>query len=594
MYSVPIKTCGEPVICIQFCAEREVYTVNRRPLPIGIEFFKEMIDKRYYYVDKTLMIKDILDKAGKVNLFTRPRRFGKTLTLQMLRTFFEREIGEDGAVVDNSRYFEGTKIAETGEAYRSHMGQYPVISLTLKSAKQPDFAAAYARLREEIVREYKRHAYLLEADGIRERDKGLYETLMDREGSRDDYATSLQFLSECLKSYHGRDVIILIDEYDVPLENSHFRGFYGEMIDFIRSLFESALKTNECLEFAVVTGCLRISRESIFTGLNHLRIISILDDSYAEYFGFTQAEVKEMLDYYGIGEREAEVKDWYDGYLFGDTEVYNPWSLIYYVWDITEHNTEFPKPYWSNTSSNSIVRELIERADTAVKSEIESLIAGSTVEKPVHEEITYGEIYKNQDNLWNFLFFTGYLKAVSRRFEANVMYLTLEIPNEEIRYIYQNTIREWFDEQKKDYDTTPFLEGMRTGDCEKIENFINGQLLGSISYYDSAENFFHGYLLGLLGGIEGYHISSNREHGSGRPDLYLEPHHPRMPAMIIEIKCAKKFGQMEAMCDEALRQIEERDYAAELLDEGYQKIYKYGFCFCKKICMVKFAEEILK
>ena len=558
-------------------------------MPIGIEFYKDMVNKPYYYVDKTLLIKELQEKGGKVNLFTRPRRFGKTLTLQMLRTFFEQEIGRDGEAVDNSRYFAGTKIMEAGDACTALMGRYPVISLSLKSAKQPNFRMAYACLRETIAYEFRRHSYLLRADCIAENDKKKFEELRGRSAGQEDYATSLAFLSECLYNYHGKNAIILIDEYDVPLENAHFRGFYGEMIDFIRSLFESALKTNENLEFAVVTGCLRISKESIFTGLNNLKIISILDDSYAEYFGFTHEEVKVMLDYYGIGEREEEVRHWYDGYLFGDTEVYNPWSVIYYVYDIIEHNTEFPKPYWSNTSSNSIVRELVERADDAVKSEIESLIAGGTVEKPIHEEITYGEIHRNQDNLWNFLFFTGYLKAVSRRYEGETIYLTLEIPNAEIRYIYRNTIREWFEDRRKDYDTTSFLEGMRTGDCKKIEDFINGQLLGSISYYDSAENFFHGYLFGLLGGIGGYRINSNREHGNGRPDLVLEPHHPRMPAMIIEIKCAKKFGQMEALCDAALKQIEEQDYAAELIDEGYQNIYKYGFCFCKKICMVKFA-----
>ncbi len=563
--------------------------MNRRPLPIGVEFYKDMKKKPYYYVDKTLMVRDILEKGGKVNLFTRPRRFGKTLTLQMLRTFFEQEIDRDGRVVDNRHYFDGTRIAAAGEAFTSRMGQYPVISLSLKSAKQPNFEAAYTRLREEIAGEYKRHRYLLQSDHILQKDKEIYQELMNREGSRDDYATSLRFLSECLAAHHGKQAVILIDEYDVPLENAYFRGFYDEMIDFIRSLFESALKTNENLELAVITGCLRISRESIFTGLNNLRIISILDESFAEYFGFTQAEVTAMLDYYGIGEREEEVKNWYDGYLFGETEVYNPWSVIYYVNDIIERNTEFPKPYWSNTSSNGIVRELVDGADDTAKSELETLIGGGTVEKPIHEEITYGEIYKNPDNLWNFLFFTGYLKAVSKRFLADTIYLTLTIPNAEIRYIYRNAICEWFDDRKKTYDYTPFYEGMRTGDCEAIENFINGQLQESISYHDSAESFYHGYLLGILGGIGGYRIYSNREHGNGRPDILLEPNNPRMPAMIIEIKRAQKFGQMEALCDDALAQIEERRYAFPLLDEGYQKIYKYGFCFCKKSCMVKFV-----
>ncbi len=562
----------------------------RRPLPIGIEFYRDMIDKHYYYVDKTLLIRDLLDTDAKVNLITRPRRFGKTLTLQMLRTFFEQETDRDGVVVDNSRYFDGTRIAEAGERYVGYMGQYPVISLSLKSAKQPDFDTAYYCLQEAIAGEFSRHAYVLGSDCISEDHKEKYKLLMGQRAEKRSYATAIAFLAGCLRSYHGKNAIVLIDEYDVPLENAYFRGFYEEMIDFIRSLFESGLKTNVNLEFAVITGCLRISKESIFTGLNNLRIISILDESFAEYFGFTQAEVKALLEHYGIGEREEEVKNWYDGYLFGKTKVYNPWSVIYYVSDILEQNTEFPKPYWSNTSSNSIVRELIDCADDAVKTEIEDLIAGGTVEKPVHEEITYGEIHRSQDNLWNFLFFTGYLKAVSRRLVEDTVYLTLAIPNIEIRYIYCNTIREWFEEQKKNYDPTSFYEGMRTGDCGKIEEFINNQLLGSISYFDSAELFFHGYLLGILGGIGGYRIHSNREQGNGRPDLLLEPNNPRMPAMIIEIKCAKKYGQMDGLCDEALAQIEERGYAAELLDEGCRKIYKYGFCFCKKNCQVKFAQ----
>lgn len=499
--------------------------MQKRPLPIGIEFYKDMMKKPYYYVDKTLMIKDILDKGGKVNLFTRPRRFGKTLGLSMLRTFFERETDKEGLTVDNSSSFKGTKILKAGEQYISHMGQYPVISLSLKSAKQPNFQMAYESLIDEIIKEYNRHSYILSSDCLTEEYRNKYIDLMNRKAGAIAYAKALVFLTDCLRSYHNQNVIILIDEYDVPLENSYFRGFYYEMTDFIRSLFESALKTNEFLEFAVITGCLRISRESIFTGLNNLKILSVLDESFAEYFGFTQSEVKAMLDYYEIGSREEEVKQWYDGYLFGQTEVYNPWSVINYVDDIISRNTQFPKPYWSNTSSNSIVRELVDGADDTVKTEIENLIAGGLVEKPVHEEVTYGEIHKSQDNLWNFLFFTGYLKAVSRKYESDSIYLTLTIPNTEIRYIYRNTIREWFEERQKGYDATTFYEGMRTGDCEKIEEFINNQLLGSISYYDSTENFYHGYLLGILGGIG-----------------------------------------------------------------GYRKIFKYGFCFCKKSCMVKFLQ----
>ncbi len=561
----------------------------KKPLAIGIENYREIIEKSYYYVDKTLMIKDILDKGGKVNLFTRPRRFGKTLALSMLRTFFENEVEVDGAVTDNSHYFDGMKIVEAGEPYTRHMGQYPVISLSLKSAKQPDFQLAYECLVEQISIEYKRHAYILASDSILPEDQEKYRAIMGRGAEPGAYVTALAFLSECLKNYHKSKVIILIDEYDVPLENAHFRGFYDQMVDFVRSLFESALKTNDNLEFAVITGCLRISRESIFTGLNNLEVNSILNDNFAEYFGFTTSEVENMLAFYGISEKLDEVKHWYDGYLFGNTEVYNPWSMINYVKTAITNTVAFPKPYWSNTSSNSIVRELVETADEGVKGEIERLIAGEVIEKPVHEDITYGDIYRTQDNLWNFLFFTGYLKAVTQRLEGNMIYLTLAIPNEEVRYIYQNTIREWFEQKQKGYDFKTLYEAMKSGKCVQIENFINNQLLGSISYYDDAEKFYHGYMLGILSGMTGYEIRSNREQGDGRPDIVLKPFSPNQPAIIVELKHAHKFTQMEELCDKALEQIEERSYDAELVDEGYRIILKYGICFCRKNCMVKDA-----
>lgn len=559
----------------------------RKPLSIGVEDYKKIIDKPFYYVDKTLMIKEILDKGGAINLFTRPRRFGKTLALSMIKTFFEVNTDENGTVIDNSHYFDGMKIMQTGEEYVAKMGQYPVISMSLKSAKQPDFDMAYECLIAEISREYDRHSYVLKGDALRENQKEQYTRIMDKMASRAEYATSLKFLSECLKKYHGRNVIILLDEYDVPLESAYFRGFYERMIDFIRSLFESALKTNDNLEFAVITGCLRISRESIFTGLNNLKIVSILNESFAEAFGFTQKEVEEMLDFYGINEKKEEMKRWYDGYQFGKTEVYNPWSVINYVNDIVLEDTIYPKPYWSNTSSNSIIRELVENADDAVKSEIERLIAGGTIEKPIHEDITYEDIHKTQDNLWNFLFFTGYLKMTKQRFEVDMIYLTLTIPNEEVRYIYRNTIREWFEQYQKKYDFKPFYEGVRTGNCEEIEKFINSQLVKSISYYDDVENFYHGYMFGILSGIGGYEIISNREQGNGRPDLVLKPFQPMQPAIILELKRTQKFSEMEKLCKEALEQIEERNYAAELVEEGYQSVLKYGICFCRKSCMVK-------
>ena len=570
--------------------EKEKVGSGKFSLAVGIENYKEIVEKSYYYVDKTLLIRELLDNGGKVYLFTRPRRFGKTLGLSMLKTFFEREIGTDGKLVDNSGYFTGREIMKAGEVYLRHMGQYPVISLSLKTGKQPNFQMAYDCIVEQISIEYKRHAYLIDAQDMMTEDRDKYRAIMGRSAQASDYATALAFLAECLKKYHGRNVVVFLDEYDVPLENAYFRGFYDQMIDFIRSLFESVLKTNDNLEFAVVTGCLRVGRESIFTGLNNLEINSVFNDNFAEYFGFTQSDVEAMLAYYDVIEKTDEVRRWYDGYLFGQTEVYNPWSVTNYVKTAVTNAVAYPRPYWSNTSSNSIIRELVDLADEQAKAEIECLISGEPIEKPVHEEITYEDIYRSQDYLWNFLFFTGYLKMVTQRMEGNVIHVTLAIPNEEVRYIYQNTIHEWFEQRQKQSDFSQLYEGIRTGCCELIEAFINGQLEGSISYYDNAEDFYHGYLFGILRGMNGCSVQSNKEQGDGRPDLLIKPFSPKQAAVIIEIKRTAKFTQMEKMCIEALCQIEEKNYAEDLINEGYERILKYGICFCRKHCMVKLAK----
>ena len=386
----------------------------------------------------------------------------------MIRTFFEDERTYDGEKIDNSRYFSGKRILTAGEKYVSEMGKYPVIKLSLKSAKQPDFQMAYHCLQDEIIDEFDRHRYVLQGEKLSEEEKESYREVLKRTAAPGKYAMALKRLSFYLKKYHEKNAIILIDEYDVPLENAYFRGFYGQMVDFIRSLFESALKTNDALEFAIVTGCLRISRESIFTGLNNLDINSILSDNYAEYFGFTDMEVKEMLKNYGLEEKFPEVGQWYNGYLFGNTKVYNPWSIINYVKAAVVSQNEFPQAYWSNTSSNSIIRELIESADGQVKEEIEQLIDGGTIEKPVHEDITYEDIHKTQDNLWNFLFFTGYLKVESKRFENRITYLTMSIPNDEVLTIYENTIREWFDCQVKAMDMKSFDQTVLAGEAGQV------------------------------------------------------------------------------------------------------------------------------
>lgn len=347
------------------------------------------------------------------------------------------------------------------------------------------------------------------------------------------------------------------------------------------------LKTNESLEFAVITGCLRISKESIFTGLNNLEVISILNKQYAESFGFTQAEAEQMLGYYELTQKKQELKDWYDGYLFGNAEVYNPWSVINYVKTAVIDEDAFPKPYWSNTSSNSIIKELVEIADSVVKDEIEELIAGGTIEKQIHEDITYGDIHQSQENLWNFLFFTGYLKAVSQRFEEDTIYLTMRIPNAEIRYIYRNTIREWFERGIGQCDFTKMYQALLSGDGDVFEEAVRHQLSGSISYFDSEEDFYHEFLLGLLRPLQNYKILSNRESGNGRPDIVLKPYDERKAAVVLELKHVKKYTEMDAECDQALRQIEEQQYEKGILEEGYGSVISYGICFCKKSCRVK-------
>ena len=562
-----------------------------KKIAIGVEDFKELIDKDGYFVDKTLMIKKLIESQAKVTLFTRPRRFGKTLNQFMIRRFFEDEITEKGEKVDNGYLFEGLKIAECGEEILKHQQQYPVIFLTLKSAKQPTYALAYMELKKRISEEYKRHRYILQREILTADEKARFEAISAIMEDDSLYTDALGFLSMCLAKYHEKNTIILIDEYDVPLENAYFRGFYDEMIDFIRSLFESALKTNPYLEKSVITGCLRISKESIFTGLNNLKIDSVLRTEYGDSFGFTESEVEEMLAYYNLQEELPEVKEWYDGYLFNDIEIYNPWSIINYVYDRDRKITKFALPYWSNSSSNSIIREMVGEADADAKRDLETLINGGTIEKQVHEDITYGDIHQTQDNLWNFLFFTGYLKKAGEQKEGNNLKLEMKIPNIEIATIYENSISYWFEQRIKETDRSPLVRALETGDCEAAEDFINRQLADTISYYDYAENFYHGFMAGLLVNIGGYSVKSNRESGNGRPDIVMQTVQVRKGRVILlEFKIAGSVAEMDAACDRGLAQIEEQHYAEPFITEGYPEVKKYALSFCKKECMVKKAE----
>ena len=565
---------------------------KKKKISIGVEDFKEIIDKDGYFVDKTLMIKKLIESNAKVTLFMRPRRFGKTLNQFMIRRFFEDEITEKGEKVDNGYLFDGLAVTECGEEIMQHHQQHPVIFLTLKSAKQPTYALAYMELKKRISEEYKRHRYVLQGGILTADEKAHFEAVCSIMDDDSLYTDALEFLAMCLAKYHGKKTIILVDEYDVPLENAYFRGFYDEMIDFIRSLFESALKTNPYLEKGVITGCLRISKESIFTGLNNLETDSVLHTRYGDSFGFTQEEVEAMLAYYELSEHLDEVKKWYDGYLFNNFEIYNPWSLLKYVNDRKDHVTEFALPYWSNTSSNSIVREMVGEADELAKADLETLMAGGTIEKPVHEDITYGDIHQSQDNLWNFLFFTGYLKKMGEWTDAEGdIYLKMAIPNMEIKKIYRESITDWFDQRMKATDRSPLKHALETGNCEAAEDFINRQLADTISYYDYAENFYHGFMAGLLVNIGGYSVKSNRESGNGRPDIVMQTVQIRKGCVIIlELKIAGSIAEMDEACNRGLAQIEERHYAEPFATEGYPEVKKYALSFYKKECMVKKGE----
>jgi len=559
--------------------------MNYRPLPIGISDFAEMIQKEFYYVDKTLMIRDLLDNQAKVTLFTRPRRFGKTLNISMLKYYFEDDRDWHGDKRDWSYLFEGLKIMDAGEDYLAYMGQYPVIYLTFKDAKRDTFEESYQQIAGVIAYEYGRHAFLLECPELSEmRDK--YEAIKREKAPKADYAKSILFLSQCLEAYYGKKAVVLIDEYDVPLENSFTCGFYDEMIGFIRALFESGLKDNASLAFAAITGCLRVSKESIFTGLNNLNIVSIRSTNFDEYFGFRVNEVEQMCRYYDLDDKYETVKDWYDGYTFGQTDIYNPWSVIKYLYDTRPYKDWLPMSYWANTSSNSIVKLLIDRADDEDKMKIERLLAGGTIEVEIHEDITYNEIYDESDNLWNFMFFTGYFRKIREWMIETTIYAELAIPNKEVKYIFEQKVQKWFRDRLKGRDMQRLHNAVLAKDCAVIEEEINDIFEETISYMDQNEYYYHGMVAGLLTGIKGYVVLSNREGGQGRSDLFIRPIRRSREAFVVEFKVAKAITQMAQRADEALWQIEDRKYDMELKNDGYSLVSYYGIAFCGKECVV--------
>jgi len=551
-------------------------------MPTGVDDFGKLLTYNFYYIDKTMFIKELLDDFSEVNLFTRPRRFGKSLNISMFQYFFDNLFTQESSV------FEGLAISKEDDYYKSYQNQFPVIKFSLKGAEGLTFEAALQKLKTIIASEFKRHDYLLEVADLDEDERRTYQEIKGKTADLVTFEESLKFLSDLLCQHYNKKVIILIDEYDVPIQKAYKNGYYEPMVSFIRNFFGDALKSNPSLFFSVITGCLRVSKESIFTGINNLDVMSITSNRYSEYFGFTEDEVLELLNYYKLGDFMAQIRQWYNGYLFGDSFVYNPWSVIKFLDELRSGN-EHPQSYWANTSSNDIVRSLIDISDLKTKEEIEHLMQGGVITKQIKEDIVYAEILNQMNNLWNFLYFTGYLKKVRSIHVGIQTTFELKIPNNEVLYIFENHISEWFEDKIKVKNIQDLYGLIIAKDTQGIEYEISKNLLEVISYMDSAENFYHGFLSGILRSMDNYQIKSNRETGNGRSDIFILPNFYKKQAYIIEIKIAKTAADLEKKCNEALAQIDEKGYIEELILEGYTDVVKYGMAFYKKMCRVKMA-----
>ncbi len=561
--------------------------MRKKKLPIGIENFEEIRKEDFYYIDKTGLIAELLYNWGAVNLFTRPRRFGKTLNMSMLEHFF--------SLNGDKRIFDGLEISKEVALIKEYMGKYPVISVSLKGIDARNYELAFQMAVQILKRVPAKVQYLLESGALSEEDKAEYRKLLDDNMSEAVFCNSLRVLSELLEKHHGRKVILLVDEYDVPLAKAHENGYYDEMVSLIRRFLGGTLKTNNSLKLAVLTGCLRIAKESIFTGLNNLKVMTVADERFDEYFGFTDKEVKGLLEYYDVMDHYDAIKKWYDGYQFGNVEVYCPWDVLNHCDRIRSDPYVQPENYWINTSSNDAVRRFIEKsANAATKREIERLLAGESITKEIRQELTYAEVYQTIDNIWSLLFTTGYL---TQRGRAEGRKMRLAIPNLEIRDIFETQIMEFFQENVREDGEmlNRFCDALQNEDTESVEKIFMEYLRKTISIRDTAvrtdmkENFYHGILLGILGVKNRWSISSNREMGEGDADILAEPDSGDM-GIIIEVKYAHD-GNLDRACKEALKQIEYTKYEDDLEDDGVEKVLKYGIACYKKRCRVMLAEN---
>lgn len=556
--------------------------MRRKKFPIGIESFEEIRREGFYYVDKTGLIRDLLDNWGKVNLFTRPRRFGKTLNMSMLKSFFE--IGTDKTL------FDGLAISKETDMCDMYMGKFPVVFLSLKGVEGLTFEDAYGMLRRLMISEVRRFSCLADSERISENDKTAFMRILREQEGMDDVQDSLRILSELLYKHYGRKTILLIDEYDVPLDKAFQHGYYREMVALIRSLFGQALKTNDFLQFAVLTGCLRVSKESIFTGLNNFDVNSIVDIRHDEHFGFTEKEVLDLLQAYGLEQAAATMKEWYDGYRFGNADVYCPWDVINYAKKLQADPQAEPQAFWINTSGNDLVKRFVDSADKTTQNEIERLIAGETIEKMVRLELTYDEIDNSIDNLWSVLFTTGYLTQTEKAKEG---VYKLAIPNREVREVFILQIQEWFKETivQDGKPMQKFCQAFLAGDADEIAKQLTMILGRMISILDTKarnnqkENFYHGLLLGLLRSEPTWLILSNAESGEGFGDILIEPEDPDA-GIVIEVKYAANIAGLDAECKKAMEQIKVRHYDEKLRNDGRENIFGYGIAFYKKRCKV--------
>ena len=560
--------------------------MERKKLPVGIDSFEKLRREDFYYVDKTRLIIDLLKNWGEVNLFTRPRRFGKTLNMSMLKSFFE--IGTDKTL------FDGLAISEEKELCEAYMGKFPVVFVSLKDVDGLTFENAYGKLRDILRAEISRLSFLMQSEQIAEDDKYSFERFLREQDTLDDVQKSLKMLSGLLYQHYGQKVILLIDEYDVPLDKAFQHGYYKEMVALIRSLFSRALKTNDFLQFAVLTGCLRVSKESIFTGLNNFKVLSIADSRFDEHFGFMDAEVKQLLEDYGLSDHYDETKDWYDGYRFGHTDVYCPWDVINYVDLLRDDPQAEPQAFWINSSGNDLVKRFVDKADKTTQDEIERLIAGEAIEKAVRLELTYGEVDNSIDNLWSVLFTTGYLTQAGR-VERGVYKLI--IPNREVREVFVFQIQEWFKNTvvRDEKPMQAFCQAFLDGNAEEIQRrltIILGKMISILDTKakdDQKENFYHGLLLGLLRSEPNWLILSNVESGEGFSDILIEPEDPDA-GMVIEVKYSPTLAGMESACQAAMAQIKEKHYDERLRNEGRENITAFGIAFWKKRCRVCFEK----